>query len=107
MTDDATATAADTGAAGRLAYEQFVEMADRLAQPLITLMLPGQSSLPIEGRASDHGEDADRLEAFARPLLMLCLWLNGRRQLGTSNEADTKVIAWIHEAMRLGSTPGT
>lgn len=107
MTDDATATAAETGAAGRLAYEQFVEMADRLAQPLIALMQPGQSSLPIEGQASDHGEDADRLEAFARPLLLLCLWLHGRRQLGASNEADTNVIAWIHQAMRLGSTPGT
>ncbi|MEL6796554.1 MAG: DUF2264 domain-containing protein, partial [Planctomycetota bacterium] len=89
------------------AYRHFVDLADTLTAPLIELMQPGQSSLPIEGRASDHGEEADRLEAFARPLLLLCLWLHGRRKIGLGDERDTRVTEWIHDAMRLGATPGT
>ena len=95
------------GPAGVDAYRRFVDLADTLAAPLIELMQPGQSSLPIEGRASEHGEEADRLEAFARPLLLLCLWLHGRRKIGLGDERDTRVTAWIHDAMKLGATPDT
>ncbi|MEM1165350.1 MAG: DUF2264 domain-containing protein [Planctomycetota bacterium] len=93
------------GPTGEAAYRHFLDRADRLTRPLISLMQPGQSSLPIAGRSSNHGDDADRLEAFARPVLMLALWLRGRRGLGRADSTDQRVIAWAHEAMSRGSDP--
>ncbi|WP_428389944.1 DUF2264 domain-containing protein [Mucisphaera sp.] len=92
---------------GPAAYRQFLDFADRLVQPLIKLMAEGQSSLPIEGSPSNHGDDADRLEAFARPFLLLSLWLHGRSVLGISDESDQKVITWTQQAMALGSNPNS
>lgn len=90
---------------GRDAYAFFLDHADRLARPLIALMKPGQSSLPLEGRASNHGDDADRLEAFARPFLLLSLWIRGRRTLGVANDDDKAVIEWAAGAMAAGADP--
>ncbi|MEM7670320.1 MAG: DUF2264 domain-containing protein [Pseudomonadota bacterium] len=106
MTKTANARA-DAGPIGRDAYRLFLDHADRLVRPLIALMEPGQSSLPLEARESNHGSDADRLEAFARPLLLLALWLRGRRTLGLTDADDAKVIAWAEEAMCTGADPAS
>jgi hypothetical protein len=56
-------------------YLQWQARARELLAPLAALMSPGRAELPISGRASDHDAQADRLESFARPLLLAAFYL--------------------------------
>ncbi len=88
-------------------YADFAERAGRLLEPLAALMRPGDSHLPIEGPPSDHGEAADRFEAFARPCLLAALWLRSTRHTPPANAAlvPEDIAAWFREGLALGTDP--
>ena len=56
-------------------YAWWRSTAENLLAPLAALMQPGKADLPLRGRASNHGAQADRLESFARPCLLAAHWL--------------------------------
>ena len=56
-------------------YIQWQSRALQLLEPLAALMKADCADLPIVGRASDHDAQADRLESFARPLLLGAFYL--------------------------------
>lgn len=90
------------------AYIQFEQMTQKLVRPLADLMQPGHATLPIAGPASDHDQMADELESFARPCLLVALWLQSapvpaaQDQIGLDRE---KVAVWMREALVLGTDP--
>lgn len=88
-------------------YADFAARAGRLLEPLAALMRPGESHLPIEGPPSDHGEAADRFEAFARPCLLAALWLRSTRHTPPVNAAlvPEDIAAWFREGLALGTDP--
>lgn len=86
------------------AYLSWVEAADALMIPVISLMKSGVSELPIEGPASDHDANADRLEAFARPCLLAAFWLQARHPQDR-REQKNAVAAWFRNALLQGSDP--
>ena len=57
-------------------YRHWQNSARRLLEPLAALMRPGHADLAIQGVASDHDRQADRLESFARPLTLAAFWLH-------------------------------
>jgi hypothetical protein len=57
------------------AYQESVQRVEQLVAPLVELTDSSLSYWPITGPASDHGAEADRFEAFARPGLLIALWL--------------------------------
>src|SRR6185369_10388839 len=57
------------------AYDWWRKAAETLLEPLARLMQPDQADLPLQGQASNHGAQADRLESFARPCLLAAHWL--------------------------------
>ncbi|HEY5551745.1 MAG TPA: DUF2264 domain-containing protein, partial [Opitutaceae bacterium] len=57
------------------AYAHWRGEARRLLEPLAALMQSGSAALPIAGNPSDHDAQADRLESFARPLMLAAFWL--------------------------------
>lgn len=95
------------GPRGADAYRWFEQRAEALLRPLVALMREGESTLPIRGRTSSHGEEADRLEAFARPALLAALWLQAEPDPDPAPDALSRdeVAAWIREAIRLGTDP--
>lgn len=90
------------------AYIQFEQTTQKLVRPLVALMQPGESTLPIAGPASDHDKMADELESFARPCLLVALWLQStpvpelQDHIGLDRE---KVAIWMREALVLGTDP--
>ena len=88
-------------------YTDFAARAERLLEPLAALMAPGASHLPIEGPPSDHGEPADRFEAFARPMLLTALWLHSTKHTDEADRTlDPEPIArWFREGLVLGTDP--
>ena len=58
-----------------VAYRQWQERARGLIEPLHRLMQPGKAGIAIAGRASGNGLLSDRLESFARPLLLSSFYL--------------------------------
>lgn len=70
-------------------------------------MAPGRADLPIAGPASDHGVRADRLETFARPLVVAAHYLQS-----TPDPTDTadhafreRLAAWFRAGLVIGSDP--
>ncbi|MBD5782027.1 DUF2264 domain-containing protein [Pelagicoccus sp. NFK12] len=86
-------------------YRYWQDAAKELLQPLLDLMQTGLAHLPIEGKASDHCLDADRLEAFARPFLLFCHWevSLGHHCEESDREALEKGKAWFRQALLLGT----
>ena len=70
----------------------------RFFAPLVKLMEPGASSIPLNGQASDHGQLADMLEPYARPTLLSAHWLGatGGETLGFTRE---EVAKWFREGL--------
>ncbi len=85
-------------------YEQSLLVAEKLLSPLVQRMQPGAASIPLEGPASDHGEVADLLEAFARPCLLAAHWLaaQGGETLGFTRE---QVACWFRKGLVAGTDP--
>src|SRR5207237_294007 len=71
-----------------------------LVEPLAALMHPARADLPITGPASDHDAQADRLESFARPLLLAAHYLQSAPELPSGNISDprafrARLAAWF------------
>ncbi len=85
-------------------YVHWQDSARRLLEPLAALMLPGRASLALAGPPSDHDAQADRLESFARPLLLAAHWLQS-----VPRPADAalraKLTAWFRDGLVIGTDP--
>jgi hypothetical protein len=90
-------------------YADFAERARQLLVPLAALMRPGESHLPIEGAPSNHGEAADRFEAFARPCLLAALWLRSTGHASPEEPVPDPdhLAAWFREGLVLGTDPSS
>jgi len=85
-------------------YRHWQDAARRLLEPLAALMQPGRAALDLAGPASDHDAQADRLESFARPLLLAAHWL---QTVPRPEDADlrARVAAWFRAGLVLGTDP--
>ena len=89
------------------AYREWQLRAFDLLDPLKDLMTAGNAHLPIEGKASDHDLNADRLESVARPLLLFAHW---RYSLANYREDSDQKLAeamesWFRQALLVGTDP--
>ncbi|MEM1330135.1 MAG: DUF2264 domain-containing protein [Planctomycetota bacterium] len=89
------------------AYAWFRRRAEVLLKPIVESMTPGRSAFALEGRESSHGVIADRLEAFARPMLLAALWIQADRSDSPDGESIDRAVlsAWVRDAIRLGTDP--
>jgi len=85
-------------------YQHWQDAARRLLEPLAALMHPGRADLAIAGPASDHDAQADRLESFARPLLLAAHWLQSapRREDAAFRQ---RLATWFREGLLAGTDP--
>jgi len=85
-------------------YRHWQAQTKRLLEPLVALMIPGHADLAIAGRSSDHDAQADRLETFARPLVVAAHYLQT-----VAEPADRKfrddLARWFREGLAIGSDP--
>lgn len=79
LTPASTASSDDVAPA---AYRHWQAQARALLEPLAKLFVPGKASLPIHGPASANGANSDRLESFARPLLLAAHYLQSAPEIG-------------------------
>jgi hypothetical protein len=88
-------------------YEHYKDCARRLLVPLAQLMEPGRADLPIAGPASDHDAQADRLESFARPMLLAAFWLQAvdRDETGKGDPLREQLATWFRAGLVSGSDP--
>ncbi|QYM78975.1 DUF2264 domain-containing protein [Horticoccus luteus] len=87
------------------AYLHWQDAARRLIEPLAALMHPGEASLAIAGPASDHDAAADRLESFARPLLLAAHWLQSAPR-AEDHALREKLAAWFRGGLAAGTDVG-
>jgi hypothetical protein len=106
----ATAPAGAAGPGGVPAtYRHWQKQARTLLEPLAKLFVDGRSSLAIHGPASANGANSDRLEAFARPLLLAAHYLQSTPEEGDDAAAESaralrqKSAAWFRQALLAGS----
>ncbi|MDQ8179940.1 DUF2264 domain-containing protein [Pelagicoccus sp. SDUM812005] len=101
MNEDSIPTADSVPAS----YRYWQNAAKGLLEPLLALMQEGEAHIPIQGKASDHCLDADRLEAFARPFLLFCHWEVSLRNYREESDLDAleKGKAWFRKALLLGT----
>ncbi len=83
-------------------YIECLGYAERLLAPLQALMLPSMADIPLQGRGSNHGLAADRLESFVRPCLLAAHWL-----AATGKEHKKLSTAFFSEWFRQGLVNGT
>lgn len=85
-------------------YRHWQDAARRLLEPLADLMHPGRADLAIAGPASDHDAQADRLESFARPLLLAAHWLQSapRREDAAFRQ---RLGEWFRHGLIAGTDP--
>ena len=90
------------------AYRRWQSHARRLLEPLSRLFAPGKASLPIHGPASANGANSDRLETFARPLLLAAHYLQSSPETDDPSAKGFReqVADWFRRALVIGSTPG-
>ena len=88
-------------------YREWQNRAWKLLAPLEPLMESGRADLPIKGKASDHDLNADRLESFARPLLLFAHWRKSLDQHceGDDLEKATPFEQWFRQALKIGTDP--
>jgi hypothetical protein len=86
------------------AHRHWQRRARLLLEPLAALMAPGRASLPIEGPASDHDAQADRLESFARPLVLAAHFLQSE-PCPEDDAFRDRIAAWFREGLAAGSDP--
>lgn len=87
-------------------YAHWQAAARRLLAPLAALMQPGRADLAIAGRASDHDAQADRLESFARPLVLAAFYLQSVPPGEAEDEAfRAEIAAWFRAGLVVGTDP--
>lgn len=91
-------------AAPRGDYTWWRSAAENLLAPLSALMQPGKADLPLQGQASNHGAQADRLESFARPCLLAAHWLASEPGASEKLSRD-EIAAWFRRGLVIGTDP--
>lgn len=88
-----------------VSYRRWQAHARALLEPLAALMLPGRADLPISGRASDHDAQADRLESFARPLLLAAFYLQSAPDNDSADDSSfrTRLADWFRRGLVIGT----
>jgi hypothetical protein len=88
-------------------YAEWEAAASGLLRPLVALMGSGTACLPISGAASTSGAAADRLESFARPMLLAAHWLAAEPAEGTLHGGPSResVAEWFCRALVCGTNP--
>jgi hypothetical protein len=84
------------------AYRHWQDAARRLLEPLAALMQPGRADLPIAGNPSDHDQQADRLESFARPLTLAAFWLQSAPRAEDASFRG-QITAWFRAGLVAGT----
>jgi len=87
-------------------YLHWQDSARRLLEPLAALMHPGRADLDIAGAPSDHDQQADRLESFARPLTLAAFWLQSAPRPEDA-AFRTRLAAWFREGLVTGTNPAS
>jgi len=85
-------------------YAWWRSTAENLLVPLAALMKPDKADLPLRGRASNHGAQADRLESFARPCLLAAHWLASEPGAVEKLSRD-EIAAWFRRGLMVGTDP--
>ncbi|MBL9205880.1 MAG: DUF2264 domain-containing protein [Opitutaceae bacterium] len=90
------------------AYRHWQAQARRLLEPLVPLFQPGHASLPLPGPASANGVAADRLETFARPMLLAAHFLQSQSDAADPSDAilRERLAGWFRRGLVAGTTPG-
>ena len=100
---------ASTGASVPDTYRHWQAQARALLEPLAALFVPGRALLDLHGPASANGAQADRLESFARPLLLAAHYLQSAPETGgaadTASAFRQRVAEWFRTALVAGSAP--
>ncbi len=88
-------------------YRAWQDRARKLLEPLLNLMEEGRADLPIEGQASDHDANADRLESYARPLLLFAHWRYSLDVYSDDNDRNLSVAMenWFVKGLIAGTDP--
>ncbi|MBC9889865.1 MAG: DUF2264 domain-containing protein [Opitutae bacterium] len=88
-------------------FRKWQNRARRLLEPLRDLMEEGRAQIGIEGKASDHDSNADRLESVGRPLLLFAHWrysLNAKAER-SDRDLSEPMEAWFRQALLSGTDP--
>lgn len=105
-----TGSAVDAADPVPATYRHWQARARQLLEPLAALFVPGQASLPIHGPASANGAPSDRLESFARPLLLAAHYLQSAPETGPAAASAAafrdRVAHWFREGLVAGATAG-
>lgn len=109
-TAPAPAPVPSDSAAGLAVYRHWQLQARKMLEPLSKLFRPGYASIDLIGPASANGIQADRLESFARPMLLAAHYLQSEPESG-SGAADAlafraSVAQWFRQGLVAGTTPG-
>jgi hypothetical protein len=92
-------------------YFDWLRVAEEGLRPLATLMQPGKAELPIMGKASSHGAQADRLESFSRPCLWAAHWLQATPTTYPVSPPDSlsrnTVADWFRQGLLAGTNPNS
>lgn len=86
-----------------LNHHDWLRIAEEGTLALSELMQPGKADLPIIGKASSHGAQADRLESFARPCLWAAHWLQCEDAKKESGRED--IAEWFRRGLLHGTNP--
>lgn len=107
LVDSPAATPYVPANAGRRGdYGWWCSAAENLLAPLAALMQPDKADLPLRGQASNHGAQADRLESFARPCLLVAHWLASERG-ATEKLFREEIEAWFRRGLVIGTDPSS
>lgn len=89
------------------AYRHWQTQARKLLEPLAKLFVQGKASLDIQGPASANGANADRLETFARPLLLAAHYLQSSAEDDAESTGAapfrTSVATWFRGGLIAGT----
>ena len=93
---------------GTTAYRHWQAQARALLEPLARLFEPGRASIAIAGPSSANGGPADRLESFARPMLLAAHYLQSEVALDTPDAPAfrARVAAWFRAGLVAGTVVG-
>lgn len=95
------------GSEAPAAYRHWQSQARALLEPLTRLFEPGRASLPIRGPASANGANSDRLESFARPLLLAAHYLQSAPETGDAAAGAAafreRVAGWFRAGLLVGT----
>lgn len=92
-------------------YFDWLRVAEEGLRPLAALMPLGKADLPILGKASSHGSQADRLESFSRPCLWAAHWLQATPTTFPASPPESlsrqTIADWFRQGLLLGTNPAS